>query len=312
MDGLYARGHAMRRLSSSADDSGLVMVMTALALTGLCIVAALVLDIGAKASAHQAAQNTADAGALAAAIDCAKAVSCGTTSMTRYQVAGATASAPIIDTGAGTATVNAQKTVPFTFANVIGISSGTGHGTATAKWGVIGGVPTIPITISNCEFTQALLDGTTDVVFYLDDPKPQSGCSSLPGGFSQLLTTSKCTTAPGNPIAGDPGGDLQKLVTDGCITPLPKDLLIPMYDSAACKAAGCNGHGPYPILGYAMLHLTGYSLNGSRNAGTLGKNCRDPSRGKYCIEGDFIRFVTETGTVGTGTNFGVTTVTLIK
>src|SRR4029078_5213553 len=130
---------------------------------------------------------------------------------------------------------------------------------------------TIPITISNCEFSQALLNGNTDIIIYLDDPKPQSGCSSLPGGFSEIQTTSQCINAGGNPVPGDHRGDLQKLVP--CLTPLPMDVLVPMYDAAACQAAGCNGHGPYKILGYAMFHVTGFSFNGNNWGGTLGKNC---------------------------------------
>jgi hypothetical protein len=83
-----------------------------------------------------------------------------------------------------------------------------------------------------------------------------------------------------------------------------------MYDAAACKAAGCKGHGPYPILGFAMFHVTGYSFNGSANDGTLGKKCPDESRGKYCIQGDFIKFTTSQGAPGPGTNFGTSLIYL--
>ena len=187
---------------------------------------------------------------------------------------------------------------------------------ATAKWGTIGSATTIPITISNCEFSQALLDGTTDITLYVDDPKPQSGCSSLPGGFGQLVATGcSVTVSASGTVAGDPGGDLQKQIP--CITnptspELPHDVLIPMYDAAACQSSGCNGHGPYPILGFAMFHVTGYSFNGNKYDGTLGNKCPDPSRGKYCIRGDFIRFVASQGTPGTSTDFGVTQVYLFS
>ena len=110
-------------------------------------------------------------------------------------------------------------------------------------------------------------------------PKPQSGCSSLPGGFSQLRNTACAVTiTAGGTVAGDPGGDVMKQIP--CITnpnapALPHDILIPMYDAAACQAAGCNGHGPYAILGFAMFHVTGYSFNGNKNDGTLDKKCPD-------------------------------------
>jgi hypothetical protein len=174
----------------------------------------------------------------------------------------------------------------------------------------------VPITISNCEFSQVLLDGTTDIILYLDDTKPQSGCSSRPGGFSQLLNNSCAVTiTAGGTVAGDPGGDLQKQVpclTNPTAPALPHDILIAMYDAAACNAAGCNGHGPYPILGFAMFHVTGYSFNGNKNDGTLGNKCPDQTRGKYCIRGDFIRFVTSQGSPGPSTDFGTIQVYLFS
>jgi hypothetical protein len=88
-----------------------------------------------------------------------------------------------------------------------------------------------------------------------------------------------------------------------CITPLPKDILVPMYNASACTGT-CNGHGPYPIMGFAMFHLTGYSFNGNKSGGTLGNKCPDTTRGKYCIRGDFIQFVTSQGSPGPSTDFG--------
>ena len=119
----------------------------------------------------------------------------------------------------------------------------------------------------------------------------------------------RSTISAGGTAPGKPGGDLQKVVP--CITnpnppELPHEVLIPMYDAAACLAAGCNGHGPYPILGFATFRVTGYSFNGNNYAGTLGKKCPDEKdRGKYCIHGDFIRFTTSNGTPGPSTDFGV-------
>ena len=175
----------------------------------------------------------------------------------------------------------------------------------------------MPIVISNCEFSQALLAGTNDITIYLDDPKPQSGCSSLPGGFSQLQSSSDCAVqiSAGGTAPGKPGGDLQKQIP--CITnstgpALPHNVLIPMYDAAGCQAAGCKGKGPYPILGFAVFVVTGYSFNGNNYDGTLGKKCPDQSRGKYCISGDFKRFTPSQGTPGPSTDFGAYLVYLSK
>ena len=299
----------MRRLDRH-DDSGIASLFFVLAMVLILGVTAVALDGGAAIAAKRSVQNSADASALAVATDCARGAACPS-SVATYLRTGETAAAPAVNTGAGTVTVTVSKTVNFNFAPIIGLNNGTVHRSATAKWSTIGSASTLPITISNCEFSQALLDGTTDIVLYLDDPKPQSGCSSLPGGFSEIQTTGPCATSGANPIPGDPGADLQKIVP--CITPLPQDVLVPMYDAAACLAAGCNGKGPYKILGYAMFHVTGYSFNGNNWGGTLGKNCPQQGvRGRFCLEGDFIRFVTSQGTPGPSTNFGVVQVSLIK
>ena len=85
-----------------------------------------------------------------------------------------------------------------------------------------------------------------------------------------------------------------------------------MYDAAAC-ASTCKGKGPYPILGFAMFRVTGYSFNGSFAGGGMGKKCPDDkNRGKYCLRGDFVRFVTSQGTPGPSTDFGVLQVFLIS
>jgi hypothetical protein len=59
-----------------------------------------------------------------------------------------------------------------------------------------------------------------------------------------------------------------------------------------------------------MFHLTGYSFNGNNSGGTLGNKCPDVSRGKYCIRGDFIRFVSSQGSPGPSTDFGTSQVYL--
>jgi hypothetical protein len=103
---------------------------------------------------------------------------------------------------------------------------------------------------------------------------------------------------------------VEACITNPTTPALPHDVLIPIYDAAACDAAGCKGHGPYPILGFAMFRVKGYSFNGNDHDGTLGNKC-PPREGesqsdvpKYCINGDFIRFVTSQGTPGPSAEFG--------
>ena len=293
----------MRRVTNDGD-KGIATIIVVLMMPVLVLFGALVFDGGRGYLARRQTQSAADAGALAKATDCALQRSA--TVFTAYQTNGAT----LLGTptcGTGTTTVSMSRNVSFVFAT----GGGTVTRSATAKWGTVGTATTLPIAISSCEFTQALLTGTTDIIIYLDDSKPQSGCSSLPGGFSQLNPgSSYCGVliTAGGLVAGQPGAPDPRL--DDCITnstapKLPHDILIPMYDAAACQAAGCNGQGPYKILGFAVFHVTGYSFTGNRYGGTLGNKCPDDNnRGKYCIQGDFIQFVTSQGTPGPSNDFG--------
>lgn len=299
----------MRRLTEpDRDDHGVATIFLIGAMTGLLIAAALAIDVGRYVVEARSAQNSADATVLAVATDCARDGS-PIADYSPYRKTNQTINAPACGDFEASITV----TKPVTEGLLLNQNSGSVDRTATAKWGTLSQATTVPLIISDCEFTQALLDGTTDIIFYLDDTKPQSGCSSLPGGFSQLLSDGcgVTVTADGT-VPGDPGGDLQKQVA--CITnptapALPHDILIAMYDAVACQEADCKGHGPYPVLGFAALHVTGYSFNGNAYAG-LGKKCPDETRGRYCIRGDFIEFVTSQGTPGPSTNYGTVQVYL--
>ena len=302
----------MRRMKR--DDDGVTIIFVTVGLAAMLLMASLALDVGSMFFNKARAQNSADARALAAAVNCAQGKVINT-ALPDVKT-GETISPPDgldIASCAGHNQVTATVSQPqdFQFMPL----SHTVTRAATAKWGPVSSSNVLPITIASCEFSQALLDGTTDITLYLDDPKPQSGCSSLPGGFSQLdrASDSQCaiTLNADGSVDGEPGGDLQKVVP--CITPLPADRLVPIYDvTAISKANRDNGQGPYPILGFAVFHITGYSFNGSANAGTLDKNCppRPASRApKYCIRGDFIQFVTRGHRPGPSPNFGVTKAT---
>lgn len=299
----------MRRLTTTdRDDRGGATVFIIVALTAVMIGAGLAIDVGQYVAAARSAQNTADATALAVATDCAL-TGAPIADYSPYRKPGQTITAPAC--GSGEATITTTKDVDGLFLQQ---SAGDVDRTATARWGTIATANVLPLVISDCEFTQALLSSPSDIIIYLDDPKPQSGCSSLPGGFSRLAGTGCAVTiSAGGTAPGQPGGALQNVVP--CITnpnspALPHDVLIPMYDTAACEAADCKGKGPYPILGFAAFHVTGYSFNGNNFAGTVGRRCPDRTRGRYCIRGDFIEFTTSQGTPGPSTNFGATQVYL--
>ncbi len=306
----------MRRLKR--DDDGATLIFVTVGLAAMLLMASLALDVGSMFFNKAHAQNSADARALAAAVNCAQGKVINT--VLPALKPGETIPPPDgLDIGscAGNNQVTATVSQPQDFQFMP--MSHTVTRTATAKWGTISGGDVLPITIASCEFSQAMLDGTTEITLYLDDPKPQSGCSSLPGGFSQLARASdtQCSVtlnADGS-IDGKPGGDLKKAIP--CITPLPQDRLVPIYDvTAVSRANHDNGQGPYPILGFAAFHITGYSFNGNANAGSLGRECpMRPALGetqqnqvpKYCIRGDFIRMLAPGDTMpGPSQDFGVT------
>lgn len=316
----------MRRLNDApahgGRDRGASTIFVVLMMPILILAGAFVFDGGRGVVARRETQNAADAGALAKATDCARAIP--TTSFTPYQTNGAIlANAPTCGSDSRT-TVTMSKTIDLAFVPGGG-GSRTVTRSATARWGTLGSATATPVVISSCEYSTALLDGTTDVFFLLDNPRPQSGCSSLPGGFSLLdgspgdrcavaITSGSAATGP----TGQPGNALQQIIpciTNSTAPALPRDVLIAIYDSVACQAANCQGNDRYPIIGFAMLRITGYSLNGNRVAGVgMPRDCPGaPRQGTTsCIRGDFIRFVTSQGTPGTSTNFGLLQVSLVS
>lgn len=291
------------------DDRGVATIFLILAMTTIFAGAGFAIDVGQYVAHARSAQNSADATALAVATDCAL-TGAPIIDYSPYRKSGQTITTPTC--GAGEASITVTKDVDGLF--LPGVTAGAVDRSATARWGTLGSAKTLPIVISDCEFSQALLFGNDDITLYLDDTKPQSGCSSLPGGFSQLdgdgcdVVISTGGTAP-----GDPGADLQKVVP--CLTNpeapyLPHDVLIPMYAADACQVDDCKGNGDYPIVGFAIFRVTGYSLNGKSYAGTLGKQCPDNSRGKYCLQGDFIPGTTPRGTPGSSDDFGAYQISL--
>ncbi len=306
------------RRRSGTSDRGASTIFVVLLMPLFVLSGALVFDGGRGYVARRETQNAADAGALAKATDCA--LSDATTDFAPYETNGAVLSnSPTC--GAGTTTVSMQKTIDFAFAP--GGGSRTVARSATAVWGTLGSATTTPVVISSCEYSAALLDGTTDIYFLLDNPQPQSGCSSLPGGFSLLdgSPSDRCAvsvTSGSNTlgVTGQPGNALQQIIpciTNATAPALPRDILIAIYDAVACQSSRCQGNDVYPIIGFAMVRITGYSLNGNRVAGVgMPRDCPGaPRQGNTsCIRGDFVRFVTNVGTPGPSTNFGLLQVQL--
>jgi Putative Flp pilus-assembly TadE/G-like len=301
----------MRRLTER-DDTGATMILVSLCLVFLIGFVALALDVGALVQERRVLQNGADAAALAVATDCAKGA-CGPYTNTALSYANANA-----DDGQADASVvfptsssvevttttrsNAGNTVEFLFAPVMGGDDGkTVTRKATAQWGAIGSGATIPLIISSCEFSLSRLDGSADIVLYMDSGPSCGLPGSPPGGFGWLdqsgcaVPVAANSTVPGTTGVSSHGGE-------ACVIQnLNTDILVPIYDAYV----GNGSHATYTVAGFATFRLSGYSFNGNDFGGTLGKQCPDEqTRGKYCIKGDFIRFSTQQGTIGGGQDFG--------
>lgn len=304
----------MRRLNESPgrrrrDDRGVASIFLVIAITVVLVGVGFAVDIGQYVVTARSAQNSADATVLAVATDCATNGSPGA-DYGPYYKDGQTISAPFC--GSNESTITVTRDVGGLF--LPSVTEGDVDRSATAAWGTLAEANTLPLVIADCEFGSPT--SGVEITIYLDDPKPQTGCSSLSGGFGQLAGSGCSVPISADGYAtGSPGNDLHKQVP--CLTgpngELPHTVLIPIYDSADCEINDCKGKGPYLIKGFAALEVTGYSLNGNNYAGTLGKKCPDDKdRGKNCLRGIFQLYTTGVGTPGDSVDYGVTQVYLVS
>jgi hypothetical protein len=315
------------------DDEGAVLVLVALLMTALLTAGALVLDIGNQVAAARQAQNSADAAVLSRAMDCAKSVATG--SLSTYLATGVQLDpvGTIPSCGSGTVTVKTQKTVMYGLARVIGKTSGTVHRQATAKWGQINSANTVPVVISSCTFNDGTAGGTvfpsSSEIIPLGGGGPTCP-GGPPGGFGWLDLGSSgdpCSVpttldATGAIIAHGNSGNGTVNPWD-CITQVGVGgtILIPVYTSDCKTASDCvvdgvdAGRGSnnyYRITGFAEIKLEGWNLqHGSPTKAGSVPTCPGPGS-VSCIQGTFIKFTTQVGSTGPGTNFGVTGVSLVS
>jgi hypothetical protein len=305
----------MRRLTRR-DDRGAVTILVVLVMPVLLIMAALVFDYARVVVAGQQTQNAADAAALAQAIACVKP-SAGV-NLPDYATNGTSPVGASCNANS-TATAIMSKNVTRYFVPDGGTGSTTVTRTGTATWGGLSSTTTtLPIIIAACEWSPAILDGTTNITLLLDDPNPHTGCSSPRGGFSEAQGTGTppCQVTPTYDapsgqylIQGGPGNDLQKIWVcfDNVLASSDQTVLVPLYNDALCSGR-CHQNSAYPVKGYAELKLTGYFIKGKKNPSSI--TCASD-----CIVGDFIRFILPenlpSGTVTGGPDFGADAVYLI-
>lgn len=294
------------------DDRGVATIFLILAITAIFVGAGLAIDVGQYVVHARSAQNSADATALAVATDCAL-TGAPISDYSPYRKSGQTITTPTC--GSGEASIAVTKNVDGLF--LPNITAGAVNRSATARWGSITGASTLPIAIARCEWAKFPVGATSDITIHLPDTKTQTGCASGPGGFGQLDDDNDgdpCRvriSVPGT-ASGEPGNAFRDIIP--CVRALPAELLIPIFDDEACPRNGCQGNKLYPIMGFAVFRLTGYSFQ-QGFAGSLGRNGCDNKIGKNCIRGDFIRTTTSQGTVGPidpNADFGVLKISLSR
>lgn len=331
----------MQRLNRHSDD-GAVAILVALLAVVLFGMGALAIDVGAMYAERRQLQNGADAAALAIAMEASKGRPCtdvlNTATAAQYANDNANDANTAVDSIACgsaqvtvvTSTTNSDGTtvLPPVFARVLpGFADYDGktvHAQATARWGGLSSLTTLPLTFSMCEFDEFTdPDGDGVRVFtpgppYVGDTitilfqggvgregpddceavagQDTDGDERLPGGFG-WLEGAACQAdidagmwvdkKPG--ASGDNSCDLASLV--GTV------LLLPIFDDVDTAA----NPDRYHIAGFAAFHLVGFRLPPERNS---PPSC--PANQGKCMRGHFVAYVTAAGSGG-GPNLGATT-----
>jgi hypothetical protein len=365
------------RAVQARQDCGAVVVLVTILLAGgvLLGMTAMVIDVGSLYGERRQLQNSADAGALSLAQDCAVGQACtpdpgnvsgivnsNDPSDGVSNVAGvcvhiggvssgvcSSASAQLADClppPAGiddyvevrTSTVTDKGSTllpPFIAQAVVDGYSGTTVGACSrVAWGSPGGLSTIPITISNCEFNYYVgparkyappppypptagatwPDPSFEHVITLHNtqgnvapcaPGPAGSDAPISGGFG-WLESADCVVStdvaewfdasPGN----SPGSDCRAEDFDDAYGQL---IDLPIYDGTN----GLNGaNGKYHVLGYAAFVLTGFNLHGQYKEKSLITGTLPCSGSSWCISGFFTQDLSPTSADFGGPPMGVT------
>ena len=323
----------------------MIALFVAFALVALIGCGAIVLDVGALYQERRELQNGADAAALAVARDCA-AGACGTYTTNADLLADANAddgdsdvaevcgNAPSLPACTDppsvpdvakyvrvtTSTRDAESgggEVRFGLARIFGEEGTTVEAASVVAYGPPGGLETIPVVFSMCEYLEAVPDpdllptgppfaAGTEHYIYFHGSTPAGSCPAGPsgfdlaGGFGWLETDGSCIadideanwvddkTGVAVPSVCDPSGWQNQILS------------IPFYDDTN----GLTGsNGSYHIAGFSSLYVSGYRFPGS--AWPSGFACPEQAGGSgTCLRGHFVNAVvegTEFGTLDLGT-----------
>ncbi|WP_324650151.1 pilus assembly protein TadG-related protein [Georgenia sp. H159] len=294
----------MQRLRNN--DRGATAAIVALLMVPLVAVAAIAIDVAAMYADEQQLQTGADAGAIAAAQDCARG-ECELAPATAQAMAvanindgDATGTVVALDEAAGTVTVETTTVREHWFAPVLGIDQTPIAARASARWGYpTGGQAMLPLIFSRCELTTQLggdleagtVDSSPRTILFPkhsgSDCYGQSG-NPIPGGFGWLRPSGECGQTV-TVIDGWASSDTGNTPPSDCV---PEDfgkwvgqtVFLPVFDDMS----GTGANGAYRVYGYAAFELTSYYFAGQYRFPYTDAPCDGSDR---CIGGRFTRFV---------------------
>jgi hypothetical protein len=235
-----------------------------------------------------------------------------------------------VDVHTSTLTASGSKLLPPVLAGDLpglsGYQGSTVLACGQAEWGPAQATSSPGLTISVCSWDTATATGsqfgtTVGLPFKTDAATCSgtgSGCDSscpgsTPGGFGWLPTGSSCQTAidlTANEYAADPGSS----VTSACQSALQQEaaartvVFVPVFTCIK----GSGGSATYTFSGLAAFVITGYrNIPGiSGNVVPAGASCPCAATSP-CLYGYFTQALAPGAKViGTGTDFGATTMTL--
>ena len=189
-------------------------------------------------------------------------------------------------------TVKTVKDVEFGLAKVLDLDGTTVHAEATAKWGGLAQATTMaPVAIASCEFSPPPPGGGPTITMYLNNPSPQSGCSSKPGGFDQLEPDVE-QRMRGHPPHGEwnrvPRRRDGECAPQGRSVPHPGS---PMSRShlrlgGVHQGRRLQGHWSVPHQGIRHGGPDGLAIPDKWDAANVGQACSDD-----CLIGNFVQYL---------------------
>lgn len=343
----------MRRVASGQErECGAAAVIVALLMVVLLGFAALAVDVGLLYSEKAQLQNGADAGALAIAQACAKDTSSTTCTDPAPSLAKGMADQNSLDGSSNVQSIildvpnrkvavtadplepgRTDNRVSLHFAGALGIPSASVVAKSTVVWGSPSkGTSPFPLTISRCQVTDVLIDGSVQLIrskgdSTTDDCPSTSSGGDTPGGFGWLmqdpgacgayvdLAMNEAVTNTGNDPPSNCNGVLLSWAAD-IEAGKSVVVLLPVFDSVIGTGAGTA----YDVNAFAAFEIKGWKFAGASTLPLTFRNrtewagtnaCSNPCRG---IIGRFITYTALSSDyeLGPVTPYGATVVKLIN